>query len=732
MYTLCGRNCRLSNNKSRRKCNYVKRNENPVNALGWKKRRGQIGIYSFINSDDRERIPASGNGQTTRTSMEYSIDCQGKCPLSIEISLKSKEVFCAERYRAFGVIFKESYFFKNNKTIQGSFKQALIHDDAFFNCFEFECGEEIDGKYDELFTESFINQITEKSDQNETQEYNDAQEYYVPKEIYNSWKGLISEKGATESQNEVISEEEQYIPLEDFLKLFCEWVYEKCASEISEYLKKYNIELTEENRTPITNVRDIQRFIKTEQNKISFSSLIEKVFIQTTIAEYYRDLMNDIRIGKLIFVDTYGLNHDVAPDAEVIKERYSNLFREYPNMTTVIYIRAAQPEPPTDLLQNIPLLYEIKPSVISYIVFTKVDVAGNSGYKAIEEMKKPESRVYSAGVLIKLLKNNVNPKLAKLRIQHMADNVVEYCSRVGTGSEFDKYLDTNKSGIRNLFLSIRDKKHLGDKFVDIDKMSLDNMKIEGILDVKKIFSTYNTFSGYPSRTIGALGNRLQSGELGFYSSTWGNFKYWDDEIFSFVNDRFSTITNQNGFASYLDNEIVVPVVQQIFNEFIDLSIRCMRNPEERNINNYPVGNYCTECPKSCKEHCIQNVLYEAQKEIISSKYYPVSDWLTSIYDFRWLVESNGDVRKQVQGIFDHLYSNFFIASCRNNNARILASEISADMTEQEFEEKINNYFNDYDRNLDDDEKIKFEQMVTSELPIILCHKSYVPEETQST
>lgn len=662
-------------------------------------------ILSFINGEDRKRIPSSGIGQTTRTSMEYSINCQEKCPLSIEITLKSKEAFCADRCRVFLEIFNKRFTQKYAERIQKSFKQALIHDDAFFNCCEFECSEEIVEKYDKLFTKSFIDQITEKNDQN------NVKDYYAPKEAYNLWKSSISEKEATESQNEVISEEKQYIPLEDFLKLFCEWVYEKCGSEILEYLKSKGIELTKENRASITNVSDIQRFIKTEQNEISFSSLIEKVFIQTTIAEYYRDLMNDIRIGKLVFIDTYGLNHDKNGDEMVVKNRYQNLFREYPNITTVIYIRAAKPEPPTDLQQNIPLLYEIRPSVMSYIVFTKVDEAGDSGKKAIETMRNPISDVYSE-VFSNLLEKKVNEKLAELRIQHMAKNVVEYCSRVGTGSEFDKYLDKNKSGIRNLFLSIRDKKHLGDLCVNIYyKMSLDNMKNKGILDVKKIFSTYNTFSGYPSRTIGALGNRLQSGELGFYSSTWGNFKYWDDEIFSFVNDRFSTITNQNEFASYLENENVVPVVQQLFNEFIDLSIRCMRNPEERNINNYPVGNYCTECPKSCKEHCIQNVLYEAKKELISSKYYPVSDWLTSIYDFRWLVKSNGDVRKQVQGIFDYLYSHFFIASCREHNARFLASEISADMTEQEIEQKIYDYFNNYDRNLDDDEKIKFEQMV---------------------
>ncbi len=110
-------------------------------------------ILSYINSEDRNRIPASGKGQTTRTSMIYSIDCINKKPLSIKLILKKKDIFCAERIASFW----EKFDFDNreNSRKQRGFKHALIEDDAFFNHIEFECSKTISDKYDKLFNDNF-------------------------------------------------------------------------------------------------------------------------------------------------------------------------------------------------------------------------------------------------------------------------------------------------------------------------------------------------------------------------------------------------------------------------------------------------------------------------------------------------------------------------------------------------------------------------------------------------
>ena len=57
-------------------------------------------ILSFINDEHRKRIPASGDGQTTRTSMVYTINRE-KTPLKITMTIKPKEVFCGDRVESF-------------------------------------------------------------------------------------------------------------------------------------------------------------------------------------------------------------------------------------------------------------------------------------------------------------------------------------------------------------------------------------------------------------------------------------------------------------------------------------------------------------------------------------------------------------------------------------------------------------------------------------------------------
>ena len=91
---------------------------------------------------------------------------------------------------------------------------------------------------------------------------------------------------------------------------------------------------------------------------------------------------------------------------------------------------------------------------------------------------------------------------------------------------------------------------------------------------------------------------------------------------------------------------------------------------------------------------------------------PVSQWLTGIYDFSSI---DYNTKEQLQNIFDDLYVNEFIPLCRAYNARVLASEMNKEMTEQEIEERIEDYYATYDNKLDDDKMVVFEQMVNQYL-----------------
>lgn len=647
-------------------------------------------ILSFINSKDRERIPASGKGQTTRTSMIYSIDCISKKSLAIKLLLKGREQFCIERITSFWEKF--DYDNRDNARKQRGFKHALIENDAFFHHKEFRCSKKISEKYDCLFSDEFY-RVMKKDDQ----------EYVVSKQIFKNFYEL-------KQANKELDKDCDDVNIEECIRLFIEWVFEQCKEEIVKFLTEQlpDYKLDVNSYIDISTINNIECFLKTQDGEISYSSFVDKIFIETSIADYYAEMMNDVRISKIQFIDTYGLDHDKATAPELIKKRYHKLFKDFPSIENVIYIRRAIDGPPSDLSQNVPLLYSVKPSVMSYVCFTHADMLNNDANKAkaVKAMRDADSSVYDE-VNDKLLDAGVNDKMAELRIVSMAKNIVIYCSKIGIDDKYNEYKESNIKQIKQMLRYIRDKKHLGDLLIDINKMSIEN--IGKIIDVSSIFSTYEDFkcNRYPGRTMGALGDRLQSGILGFHSSTWDYFKYWDDEIYALVYNRFFNITKLYKWADYLENENVVPVIQSLFNEFMDISIRCLRNPEKY-FTNMPIGDDCQHCRH--KDECIQNVIYEAKKTVINQKYKPVSLWLTEVYNFNSLL---GDdiIRYKLQTIFNRLYQEKFITLCRDNNARVLASELNMDMTESEIDEHIQHYFSEIDSNLDEEEKIEFEQKV---------------------
>lgn len=654
-------------------------------------------ILSFINDNHRKKIPASGDGQTTRTSMVYSIGREVS-PLKIGMNIKPKEVFCMDRVNAFMSKFKVEII--SDKRLLNGRKKAFLHDKAFFDSVEFANSKDIiEQKFDELFDKNFFEfiKVEPEGDNNDCN--------YICN-ITEDWLNKLDKKETIKSR----------YTIEDCLTYFSEWLYDTCIKEIADYLQTNGIKLQAEAETDISPLAEkedsLRIFIRTEDGKTSFSSLVEIVHIDTYVAEYYQVLFDDLRLDRCVFVDTYGLDHTKFPEdvliKDILRERYHSLFREYPYIDTVLYIRKARSNPPTDLDQNIPPLYMVKPSVMSYIVFTNVDMAGDSGKKTIKEMRDPECDVYST-IYEKLTDNNVNSDLSEMRIECIAENIVEYCSKTGkiyNKEDYESYIKEHPKQIeqlKKLFLSIRDKKHLGSRLLNINRISLDS--VEWLMNVDKIFSWHEDFYGYPGRTMGALGDRLQRGELGFHSTTWDDFKYWDDQIFNYVKKRFLNISSEYDWGKHLGNENVIPILQSLFNEFMDLSIKCKRDPS-RNLTNTPTYAPCCDC--DYKNRCIQSLIYEHKKNMISAKYYPVSQWLTNIYDFG---SFDNNTKKHLQTIFNDLYINSFIPMCRVYNARVLASEMNKEMTEQEIEEKIEQYFDDYDRELNEDEKILFEQRV---------------------
>ena len=303
-------------------------------------------ILSFINDEHRKRIPASGDGQTTRTSMVYTINRE-KTPLKITMTIKPKEVFCRDRVEAFMSKFSMENIKKDR--LMRARKNAFIHDKAFFDVNEFskENCDTINKKYDELFNSDFFEAIAIE----ETPVENDRRLICT---VSQNWLSRLNRNDESKTK----------YTLEDCLELFSEWTYGICLDEIRKYLEHKQILLEEKDNIPIDisiladESDSLRTFIRTEDGKKSYSSFVETICISTCIADYYLDLFDDLRISKCTFVDTYGLDHTKFPEdvlpKDVLSNRYHRLFREYPEIDTVLYIRKARSNPPSDLAQNIP------------------------------------------------------------------------------------------------------------------------------------------------------------------------------------------------------------------------------------------------------------------------------------------------------------------------------------------------------------------------------------------
>ena len=655
-------------------------------------------ILSFINEEARKKIPASGEGQTTRTSMEYRVSCETSTPLRIEVKLKEKDKFVEERL---AILDKKFDSKPNNSFAYDELKESLINDDAFFNISEFgeEASKFITEKYKEIFSMNFFeDNVQEKKDNedNESKEKN----YFVDISIFNEIKGKLKE---TLSGDEI--EKNSNVKLSDCFKLYFEYVYKYCKKII---MDKYEKGLLEDlSKKPID---EISSFLKTEENKISYSSLVDTVIINTYIADYYKELFEKTRISEIIFVDTYGLDHDGPGSENIIKNRYQQLLnRDYPSIKTVFYLRKINDtDAPADLQQNIPLLFSVAPTVVPYIIFTKIDKldTGFTDSKAYKEIDKSKNKIGKI-----LCNQGVSMELINNRFSNLLNNRIGYCSWIGKDDglkTYDHYLEKNIEGLKKIFSAVRYKKHLGSNLIPINKLELSSLK--DVLDVKKIFTSQHDFdfyqNYYPSRTKGALADRLQSGTLGFVGTTTAS-TCWSDLIGGTINSRFNNIVNLYNWSKYFNSDNILTTLSELFLVFASNINSCIKYPDYKFFN-YVDFAACSECNQ--KNKCIKEIIYKEKKKIIEYKYYPVADWLDSIYSFSVISD---EAKKNIQEVINFVFEGTFKDQCRQHNARVLALEISDDSILDEFELRLEKYYREYDSNLSDEDKVEFEQIVNA-------------------
>lgn len=650
-------------------------------------------ILSFIDEEQRKLIPASGEGQTTRTSMKYEIDFSQKRELTFDIELKSKKEFVDERMavveRYFDDEENEIEDFKNVELYSTSIedlKQELILDDAFFNYMEFDtCVNEVSKKFDEKFAYDFWKDLSEDIFGNSDEEKND--------------KLILGNDDEKTNENDNL--------LKDFNKQFrnfFEETYKLCKECIPLTMQRVIVKGTEK--------KDLELYLKVNENGKSYSALIKNISIVASGNETYRDIMERCKVDKLIFIDTYGLDHAEQLGDKMLEKRYSKLLREeYPEVKSVFYLRnISAPGSPSDLAAGITTLFKVEPSIVPYIIFTFWDKIYTSedvdGYKKKKTYKVIDDIQWK--IKKRLLKSKISQSLIDNRIKELLNTRIAYASVIeAEDNELIKSLKKcNKENIKIVLQSVRFKKHLGNQCVPIKKLGLDSDSVRNILSIDNLLQRRDLYR-YPNATKGAIRKRIQpkiGRVLGFDSSTMESV-LWTDIIAYDLNNRFCNVINNFKWEDYLVPQVGEENYPEIINAIEGIFVNFSR------ILYLGATNSVDQINTSCYGNLIIKSLYEEQKPKINSNNFPsVGEYLTEIYDFSQISE---DAKKKIQEIIYKAYENYFIIECRKHNARVIAESISKDTTWNDKENMLKTYYSQYEQDdISDDEKMVFETYVS--------------------
>lgn len=647
------------------------------------------GKSEFIGSfsENSNLINASGGGQTTRTSVEYNFHVNNVIPF-VQVNFLTEEQFIEKRMSQI-----EKIDIPDGK-YDLSVREQVLEIEGFFNYKEFDFdGKRVSEKIDDLWEEV----LPEESQKNEYT--------YVEYE-------MIKEK--IKRRIEIESDEDEDLPdlsveentsnkittnytLTNVVELLMQAIYKLLRDSIKDFPHRFELlGISEDNKRRLTYC------LKVDDNNHSVTGIISKVVINDNVKSVYKDLLGNIGLNKLTFIDTFGLDHDKPATAEVLQNRYNILFNEFPNIETVLFVRALGSDSPTDLAAAIPLIYASNPAVVPYVVFTKIDenkiIEAQSNKSRIDLVELNKIKPIKAVDYFLASRNERNIKkilseanipdvLIESRYEVLLSNLMPYCS-----IEKECYIDNNKEYVTQLFSSILHKEHLGKSLVNIDALeSLTNnpdFKDTIIKLLKDMFiKSSKDWSYYTSqrRTIGANRKRLEEDELG-YDGTY--LDSWQSRFNSGYNQVFSKISITDFEQLFKINQSTneSAAIQEILNQFSKYFLRFGNHIEHGNLN----------------EHVkFKTIVVENNPEYMRNrKFYcsirPIHLWLTNVYNFSGYFAR---VEKEIYDVVLNRFLKNFIKDCRDHNVRVLAKSIKS---KKENEEKIiDNYFLDYDKNLVD-------------------------------
>lgn len=713
--------------------------------------KSSSGKSAFIKSFSKwaNLISSDGKGQTTRSYVEYKFYISdNEVSPEVYIKLMSEQEFVNKRLdesinkiKSFIVdeekisfVWLEEQF--NDEGYKEDITKSILNSNDFFNIDEFyfldngETVEKLEIKYNEFVL--IVNAIARNNLDEINFEFN-KKEIELIKEIQNRNDGKIVE-----------SEKSEFYFIQKLLILLFEDFYNIIIESIMKKFDESNYLIVENGVIKLqfnvtSELKDmLALFLKVVPNKPfnkSLSSVVSQIRINSAICSEYRSILKQVDIESIMLLDTYGLDHAESYSDEILRERYKRIFtRDYPNISYAFFVEALHTGSSNDFVKALNILYSEKPEIMSYIIGTHIDEQEERTLdefslwlttleKNVDDVPSLNGKVIehlfqTNNISNNLRRNKVHPTLAKKRLEVMRKRFGPFCGDVRK-LEDSFFKKINLVTIESILISIVNQEHLGEEFINIDKISTALEDDEKFIPIMKYMVNYASqrfneiFLESASRTTGKIRENIEKYILGFDGSTldatW--FRVFNDAY----NNTFSKEIDIDGEKSSLSKIFGLVGNERIaFDELINrffpylFSKKC-ENGEKLSFWNHEINCGLCRNKNNFNSECIWGMfinLVRPENFIYTNKYDRVYKWLCDMHNLeeKNKKNNNNEFLIDIKNYFKLKLEKDLIFMCREYNMQIAGKR--AKQSNEFYQEEKYRVFKYYKDNFDDNAEIE--------------------------
>lgn len=346
---------------------------------------------------------------------------------------------------------------------------------------------------------------------------------------------------------------------QEYFKKFYEEVHEKIKEKLlqKKIVKENNLshEIYFDKQDE---VRDLLPLCLQVVGNKSLTGVIDYVKIIDYVSNDYSFIFDDLNIGTLRLIDTYGLDHASWDEnkGQVLSNIVYDLVEKrmicFDSNLAVTYVKKLDSGKPTEIKSIIPQIYNFIPQSPVYCIFNGLDIFLGKEIEQFTDcesfyltVNKPKAIMYlesEDGKKEILSKFDKNKEFANNLFATLKNNIVSFCGDSAKWNETFKLYDSNRKQIYKLLLSICMKEYssmniIPQEIVDeINGNKYDDAIKEIIYEIFRKASRKNWENSHWKTSLANYTRIREMAELGY----WGTYKHRWDQLFHIGYTRMVT------------------------------------------------------------------------------------------------------------------------------------------------------------------------------------------------